>query len=319
MISLQSFLIDNPCRYTIDNSQLKRVGLRGNLRHNEPLSEHTSWRVGGPAQWFYEPADVLDLAHFMQQLPDDIPVFWLGLGSNLLVRDGGIPGVVILTAGLLNEIKLLDDNILRVEAGVSCAKLARFAARACGLGGTEFLAGIPGSFGGALAMNAGAWGKETWSFVQGVETLNRQGQSRKRQVTDYEIGYRRVKGPENEWFVAATLQLSPASEEGKAKIQALLKERNEKQPIGLPSCGSVFRNPPGDYAARLIEEAGWKGHCEGGACVSEKHANFIINCNQATAADIESLIEQIKASIEQKYSISLIPEVRIVGDDIQTY
>jgi UDP-N-acetylmuramate dehydrogenase len=300
----QSFLIYNPC---------SDVGLRGNLRHNEPLSEHTSWRVGGPAQCFYEPADVLDLAHFMQQLPDELPVFWLGLGSNLLVRDGGIPGVVILTAGLLNEIKLLDDNILHVEAGVSCAKLARFAARA-GLGGMEFLAGIPGTFGGALAMNAGAWGKETWSFVQEVETLNRQGQSRKRQVTDYEIGYRRVKGPENEWFVAATLQLSPASEEGKTKIQALLKERNEKQPIGLPSCGSVFRNPPGDYAARLIEEAGWKGHSEGGAGVSEKHANFIINCNHATAADIESLIVQIKASIEQKYNISLIPEVRIVGD-----
>ncbi|RKZ52828.1 MAG: UDP-N-acetylenolpyruvoylglucosamine reductase [Candidatus Parabeggiatoa sp. nov. 3] len=307
MTSNQSVLIYNPCSY---------VGLRGNLRHNEPLSEHTSWRVGGPAQWFYEPADVLDLAHFMQQLPDDIPVFWLGLGSNLLVRDGGIPGVVILTAGLLNEIKLLDDNTLRVEAGVSCAKLARFVARARCFGGTEFLAGIPGTFGGALAMNAGAWGKETWSFVQEVETLNRQGQPRSRQVTDYEIGYRRVKGPENEWFVAATLQLSPTSEEGKAKIQALLKERNEKQPIGLPSCGSVFRNPPGDYAARLIEQAGWKGRCEGGACVSEKHANFIINCNNALAADIESLIEQIKASIEQKYSISLIPEVRIVGVDI---
>jgi UDP-N-acetylmuramate dehydrogenase len=307
MTSLESFLINTP-----DTSQLKRVGLRGTLRHNEPLSKHTSWRVGGPAEWFYEPADILDLAHFMQQLPEDIPIFWLGLGSNLLVRDGGIPGVVILTAGLLNEIKLLEDNKVRVEAGVSCAKLARFAARV-DLGGTEFLAGIPGSFGGALAMNAGAWGQETWAYVQEVETLDEQGRHFHRQVTDYEVSYRHVKGPENEWFVAATLQLSPASEEAKAKIQRLLKERNEKQPIGLPSCGSVFRNPPGDYAARLIEAAGWKGHCEGGACVSEKHANFIINSHDARAAEIESLIEKIQCSIEEKYSIRLIPEVRIVG------
>lgn len=291
------------------------VGLRGKLRHNEPMSEHTSWRVGGPAQWFYEPADVADLARFMPQLPNDIPVFWLGLGSNLLVRDGGIAGVVIITAGLLNEIKLLDKKTLYIEAGVSCAKVARLAARA-GLTGSEFLAGIPGTFGGALAMNAGAWGGETWSLVQSVETLDRQGQQHSRKITDYKIGYRRVKGPKNEWFIAATLQLSPNSEleDGSAKIKALLKQRSDKQPMGLPSCGSVFSNPPGDYAARLIEQAGWKGRREGGASVSEKHANFIINHNAATAADIESLIEQIRASVEQTYGINLTPEVQIVGE-----
>jgi UDP-N-acetylmuramate dehydrogenase len=292
------------------------IGLRGTLRHNEPMSKHTSWRVGGPAQWFYEPADVEDLAQLLQQVPENVPVFWLGLGSNLLVRDGGIRGIVILTAGLLAGIELLNDNTLYVETGVSCAKMARFAARA-NLTGTEFLAGIPGTFGGALAMNAGAWGGTTWSLVRGLETLDRKGQRHRRQITDYEIGYRHVFGPKNEWFIAASLQLSPnPKKDGIAKIQALLEQRNEKQPIGLPSGGSVFRNPPGNYAARLIEEAGWKGRCQGGACVSEKHANFIINHKGATATDIENLMEQIKADIAQNYGISLITEIHIVGEPV---
>ncbi|MDM8561938.1 UDP-N-acetylmuramate dehydrogenase, partial [Candidatus Marithioploca araucensis] len=200
---------------------------------------------------------------------------------------------------------------------VSSAKLARFAARA-GLSGTEFLAGIPGTFGGALAMNAGAWGKNTWSLVQSIETLNQRGQRYHRQITDYEINYRSVKGPKNEWFVAATLQLTSSSvEESFAKIKSLLKKRNETQPIGLPSCGSVFRNPQGDYAARLIEQAGWKGKGKGGVYVSEKHANFIINHTATTAADIESLIEQIRTSVKQKYGIHLIPEVFMVGEFIE--
>jgi len=257
---------------------------------------------------------VEDLAKLLQQLPENIPVFWIGLGSNLLVRDGGIRGIVILTAGLLNRIELLNDNTLYVEAGMSCAKLARFAARA-NLTGTEFLAGIPGTFGGALAMNAGAWGGTTWSLVCGLETLDRKGQRHCRQITDYEIGYRQVLGPKNEWFIAASLQLSPnPKKDGMAKIQTLLEQRNKKQPIGLPSGGSVFRNPPENYAARLIEEAGWKGQCHGGACVSEKHANFIINRQNATATDIETLIEQIKADIAQNYGINLITEIHIVGE-----
>jgi UDP-N-acetylmuramate dehydrogenase len=215
---------------------------------------------------------------------------------------------------LLNEITLLTDNRLYVEVGVSCAKVARFAARS-GLTGTEFLAGIPGTFGGALSMNAGAWGWETWSLVRGVETLDRQGQAHRRQVTDYRVTYREVNGPKDEWFIAATLQLLPDNDgEGKTTIQALLKQRNDKQPMGLPTCGSVFRNPAGDYAARLIEEAGWKGRGVGGASVSEKHANFIINHNSATAADIEQLIEQIRADIKQRYGVNLIPEVHLIGE-----
>ncbi len=316
------------------NKPIKTIGLRGTLRQDEPMSKHTSWRVGGPAQWFYEPADVEDLAQFLKQIPSMLkfssknlnlfeaslePIFWLGLGSNILIRDGGIRGIVILTAGLLDDIKLLNDNTLYIEAGVSSAKVARFAARA-DLTGTEFLAGIPGTFGGALAMNAGAWGGDTWSLVQSLETLDRQGNYHQRQVTDYEIGYRRVKGPKDEWFIAATLQLSHnPKKDGQKKIQALLKQRSEKQPIGLPNCGSVFRNPPDDYAARLIEEAGWKGNCIGGACVSEKHANFIINQKGATAADIENLIEQIRASVAKKYGINLKLEVHIIGEAVSNF
>jgi len=305
-------------------------GLRGKLRQNEPLAKHTTWRVGGLSEWFYQPADVLDLAHFLQQLPLNIPVFWMGLGSNLLIRDGGIPGVVIHTAGLLNTLKLLENTNkgtqIYLEAGVSCAKLARFAARQ-GLSGSEFLAGIPGTLGGALTLNAGAWGQNIWTLVTQVETLNRQGQRQQRTPQDYEIGYRQVHltpesktclgllENENEWFTAATLQLTTntAVAENQAKIKALLQKRNETQPIGLPSGGSVFRNPPGDYAGRLIEQAGWKGRHLGGAYVSEKHANFIINQKHATAKDIETLIENIRESIQTKYGINLIPEVHIVG------
>lgn len=289
--------------------------LRGKLKQHESLAKHTTWRVGGTAEWFYEPADVIDLARFMQQLPADTPVFWLGLGSNLLVRDGGIPGVTILTAGLLNDIKLIDEQLIYVEAGVSCAKLARFAARH-NLTGTEFLAGIPGTMGGALAMNASAWGNHTWSLVKQVETLDRQGQRQQRPVNDYKIGYRQVTGPPNEWFIATILRLTQYSglvEERQARVRALLTKRNDTQPIGLPSCGSVFRNPSGDYAGRLIEQAGWKGKVLGGAQVSEKHANFIINGGRATATDIEALIEQIRESVQQNYGIELITEVHIVG------
>jgi len=292
--------------------------LRGQLRHNEPLAKYTTWRVGGPAQWLYEPADLTDLMAFLPRVPDSLPLFWLGLGSNLLIRDGGIRGVVIATSGVLNEIKVLDNNLLRVEAGVSCAKVARVTARE-NLGGAEFLAGIPGTMGGALAMNAGAWGGETWQLVQTVETLDKTGTLRQRTPQDYEIGYRSVKSHFNEWFVAATLQLIPnVDSSGQERIKELLARRNATQPIGLPSCGSVFRNPPGDYAARLIEQDGWKGYRLGGAGVSEKHANFIINENQATASEIESLIAKIQTSVAEHFGVHLVCEVKIVGEVAKT-
>ncbi len=286
---------------------------RGRLRRNEPMARHTSWRVGGPAQKFYEPVSVVDLAAFLAELPVDEPLFWLGLGSNLLVRDGGLPGTVIVTTGLLNTVERLDAKRLRAEAGVACAKVARFAARAA-LTGAEFLAGIPGTMGGALAMNAGAFGGETWNVVERVETLDRAGQHRERLPADYRIGYRQASGPADEWFIAAHLRLeSGDTGESSRRIRELLKRRSDTQPTGQASCGSVFRNPPGDYAARLIEASGLKGRRIGGACVSEKHANFIVNTGGATAADIESLIREVAATVERVHGVRLAPEVNIVG------
>ncbi len=287
---------------------------RGTLKLNEPMARHTSWRVGGPAERYYEPAELDDLADFLAQLPDNEPLTWVGLGSNLLVRDGGIRGTVIMTSGLLKEIELLDEGLVRAEAGVACAKVARFCARHH-LVGAEFLAGIPGTMGGALAMNAGAFGGETWQHVVAVETIDSRGGRHLRQPEEFRIGYRRVVGVTGEWFVAAHLHLQRGdTEAATARIKELLERRGATQPIGLPSCGSVFRNPEGDHAARLIEACGLKGRCIGGACVSEKHANFIINTGTATAADIEALIGQVAAEVECRHGVQLVREVHIIGE-----
>ncbi len=290
--------------------------LRGIMRNEEPMARHTTWRVGGPAQRFYEPADSRDLAALLQTLPVDEPLFWLGMGSNLLVRDGGIRGTVIHTTNRLAGLERLEGNRIRVEAGVPCAKVARFCARQR-LTGAEFLAGIPGTMGGALKMNAGAFGGETWPLVREVETVDRRGVQRQRTPEEYAVGYRSVCGPEGEWFTAATLQLgSGDTERGQQRIRELLEQRSATQPTSQANAGSVFRNPPGDYAARLIEAAGLKGTCIGGACVSEKHANFIINSGSATAADIEMLIERVAAVVQQELGVELQREVHIVGEKL---
>jgi UDP-N-acetylmuramate dehydrogenase len=289
------------------------AALRGELLLDEPMSRHTTWRVGGPAERFYKPADLDDLALFLSGLPADEPLFWLGLGSNLLVRDGGIRGTVVYTTNLLAGMARLEGNIIRAEAGVPCAKVARFCARE-GLVGVEFLAGIPGTMGGALAMNAGAFGGETWEKVAAVETLDRNGRRHLRRPDEYEVGYRHVRGPEGEWFVAAHLKLEGGdTESGQQCIRELLDKRGTSQPTKEANAGSVFRNPDGDHSARLIESCGLKGRCIGKACVSEKHANFIINTGGATAAEIEALIDEVAATVKQQTGIQLEREVRIVG------
>ena len=289
------------------------VDPRGELRLEERLAAHTSWRVGGPADRFYLPADLDDLVNFLATLPETEPVFWLGLGSNLLVRDGGITGTVICTRGRLKEIRWLSDDLAYVEAGVPCAHVARFSAERQ-LTGAEFLAGIPGTMGGALAMNAGAFGGETWSRVERVLTVDRHGRVRARVPGDFTVGYRSVEGPPGEWFVAAELRLDRGDgQESRDKIKSLLARRNETQPTNQPSCGSVFRNPEGDFAARLIEASGLKGYCIGGACVSEKHANFIINTGTATARDIEALIDHVHAEVSRQQGRDLVRECKIVG------
>lgn len=288
-------------------------GLRGELRHNEPMSRHTSWRVGGPARVWYRPADLDDLCVFLSDVPHDEDIVWLGLGSNLLVRDGGVAGTVIATLGVLGEMSLLDETTLRVEAGVTCAKVARFGA-SHGLTGGEFLAGIPGTIGGALAMNAGAFGGETWNSVVAVETVDRHGGLRVRDPEDFRVGYRHVEAPDGEWFVAANFRFVPGeADQSRNRIKELLAQRGATQPTQMPSCGSVFRNPPGDHAARLIEACGLKGYCIGNACVSEKHANFIVNTGGARAADIEALITHVRCQVEQQQGVRLLPEVRVVG------
>ena len=293
--------------------------MKGKLLSNEKLAKYTSWRVGGPADRFYIPFDRQDLCEFIAALPASEPVFWMGLGSNLLVRDGGIRGTVINTKGRLKDMKLAEDGSVYVEAGVPCALVARFCAEQ-GLIGAEFLAGIPGTIGGALKMNAGAFGGETWSIVKQVEMIDGAGKLSHRHPSDFNVSYRSVKNFENEWFLSCHLQLPQGDTvESQQKIKGLLEKRGKTQPTNQPSCGSVFKNPEGDFAARLIEQAGLKGVAIGGACVSEKHANFIVNTGNASAADIEDLIHTIQNKVKEHQGVELQTEVCMVGErDVET-
>lgn len=290
--------------------------LRGTLSRDVPMRKYTSWRTGGVAERMYQPADLEDLLVFLRGLSADEPLYAVGLGSNLLVRDGGLQGTVLLLHGTLSALHLELDGSIYAEAGVPGAKLARFAAKH-DLQGAEFFAGIPGTLGGMLAMNAGCYGSETWEKVLRVQTVNRHGQVHVRTAADYEIGYRHValRETSEEWFVAAWLQFPRGKGESAWRdIKALLSKRIASQPLNLPNAGSVFRNPEGDHAARLIEHCGLKGMRVGGAQVSVKHANFIVNTGTASAADIEDLILKVQAEVQEQTGIKLHPEVRIVGE-----
>lgn len=283
------------------------------------MARHVSWRAGGPAARLYRPADTDDLAVFLSQLPAQEPVLFVGLGSNLLVRDGGFPGTVVLThaTGLRAEVS---EGRVYAGAGVASPKVARAAARH-GLAGAEFLAGIPGTVGGALAMNAGCYGSETWDVVALAVTVDRAGRVRTRAAAEFDTGYRHCALPgrrfgEDEWFVAAWFELAAGDAAvSTARIRELLARRVATQPLELPNAGSVFRNPEGDHAARLIEACGLKGLERGGARVSERHANFIVNPRGAArAADIEGLIGTIRTRVLERTGVDLHPEVRIVGE-----
>ncbi|MBI1887465.1 MAG: UDP-N-acetylmuramate dehydrogenase [Nitrosomonadales bacterium] len=314
--------------------------LRGEMRYDVPMCKHTSWRAGGTVQRMYQPADLDDLLAFMRQLPADEPLVAVGLGSNLLVRDGGLRGTVLLLHGALSGLCMEEDGRVYAEAGVPGAKLARFAALH-NLRGAEFFAGIPGTVGGMLAMNAGCYGSEIWQKVLRVQTVNRRGELHLRTPDQYEIGYRSVKriwdlgfrslegtsqadsakskiqDPKSseEFFVAAWLKFEQGDgAAARQEIRELLSKRSASQPLNLPNAGSVFRNPPGEHAARLIQQCGLKGRCIGGAQVSEKHANFIVNTGGATAADIENLINEVRETVLRQTGIELHPEVRIVGE-----
>ena len=292
-------------------------GVRGELRRREPLARHTSWRCGGAADAAFIPADREDLAAFVRQIAATEPLTVIGLGSNLLVRDGGVRGTVILMHAALNELGF-DGERLRAEAGVASPKVSRYAALH-GRGEAEFLSGVPGTVGGALAMNAGCYGGETWRHVAQVEVLTRQGDFERRSPEDYAIGYRSVVsrgGQRDVAFTAAWFAFPPGNgANARRRIKALLSRRIATQPLNLPNAGSVFRNPEGDHAARLIENCGLKGYAIGGASVSEKHANFIVNAEgRASAADVEALIGHVRDVVLHRTGVDLEPEVRIIGE-----
>ncbi|MGZ8982889.1 MAG: UDP-N-acetylmuramate dehydrogenase [Methylotenera sp.] len=286
----------------------------GKLLLNEPMARYTSWRVGGKADRLYIPAGLDDLCQFLQSLDVAEPIYFIGLGSNLLIRDGGIRGTVVLMHNVLTDLRM-DGDLVYAEAGVTCAKLAKFCAKEARQG-AEFFAGIPGTVGGALAMNAGCYGSETWRVVSRVTTVNRQGQLNTRDAAEFVVSYRHVEMPvADEWFVAAWIKLAAGdAHESAQKIKALLAERLFSQPLNLPSAGSTFRNPAGDHAARLIEASGLKGYTIGGAQVSEKHANFIVNIGGANALDIELLIKHMRETVLAQHGVALQQEVKVIGE-----
>ena len=304
----------------------RNIALRGILRRGVPMKEHTSWRAGGCARQAYVPADLDDLSVFLKTLPPHEQIHFIGLGSNTLVRDGGLDGTVILVQGALDAMRVMDGIAIYAEAGVASPKLARFAI-AEGFSGAEWLAGVPGTVGGALAMNAGCYGSETWKHVHSAHTIARDGTLRLRPHTDFEIGYRHcaLAAPttvlgRDEWFVAAEFAFAKGSViEARTSMKQWLERRAATQPLGLPNAGSVFRNPEADHAARLIESCGLKGKRIGGAEVSTKHANFIVNPGAtASAADIENLMVEIQATVERTCGVRLEREVRIIGNPATT-
>ena len=289
----------------------------GELLLQESLADYTTWRAGGIAKALYKPTGIPDLAVFLKQLPENERILWLGLGSNSLIKDLGFSGTVILTQGCLNTIELIGDDLIRVEAGVSCAKMARFGARNNLVGG-EFWAGIPGTMGGALRMNAGCFNGETWQSVVDVETMTRNGEIRRRKPSEFNVSYRHVTGlSEEEWFISATCRMVCGEKDKSLQlIKELLEHRAQTQPTSEYNCGSVFKNPTGTYAAKLIESCGLKGFSLGGAKVSTKHANFIINHEGiASALDIEQLIQHVRKTVLEKTSIELLHEIHILGDE----
>lgn len=293
---------------------MTQVEAKSQLLKNEPLARYTSWRVGGAADRVFVAENLGELQAFMRTLDHAEPVYFIGLGSNLLVRDGGVRGTVIVMHQALSDLRM-DGKFIYAEAGVTCGKVARFSATEAKQG-AEFLAGIPGTIGGALAMNAGCYGSETWNIVHQVLTIDRGGETHVRNESEFIPSYRHVEMPmPDEWFLGAWFKLDDGNAEiGQQKIKQLLATRLASQPLNLPSAGSTFRNPHGDFAARLIEASGLKGYQIGGAQVSPKHANFIVNVGDCTALDIELLIRHMKDVVLDKQGVALQQEVRVIGE-----
>jgi len=286
--------------------------VKGKLSKNISLKDYNSWKIGGSAEFFFEPQDVYDLQSFLL-LQKDLDITFLGNGSNVLVRDGGVEGCVICLKNTLKEYKILENGEFIFEAGLSCMKIAQITAKE-NFTGLEFLCGIPGSLGGALAMNAGCYGGNIWENISTVNIIDKNGNISCKNKKEFDIGYRNVNLKENNFFISANfiLQKNKLSN-SMEKIKKFLEDRRVKQPTGLPSCGSVFKNPNNMYAANLIDSLGLKGYKIGGAYISKKHANFIISEKNTKSDDIEKLIDFIQKKVYQKKNIFLETEVKFIG------
>ena len=288
----------------------RELAALGELRADEPLARHVTLGVGGPARWFFRPGDRAALVAAMRLAPADVPILPLGRGSNLLPPDEGFPGLV-LDMGELANLRVAGREI-EAEAGVRMGRLARAAAEA-GLAGLEFMATVPGDVGGGVAMNAGAFGQEVADTLQWAEVVLRGGETRRLDARELDMGYRRARLPDGALVMAAGFALtSDAPEAIRERMRSMRQRRGATQPLAQPNCGSVFKNPDGDYAARLIEAAGLKGLCIGGARISEVHANFIVNEGGATSADVRALIARAQAEVAARFGVRLEPEVRIL-------
>lgn len=288
------------------------TGLRGNLRHDVPLAPLTWFRVGGPAEQLFQPADADDLAAFLAATPAEIPVLPMGVASNMLIRDGGIAGVVVRFGGPLAKV-VVDGTTLIAGAGALDQRVAQEAQRA-GLAGIEFMIGIPGTIGGAVRMNAGAFGGETRERLVWAEALDRQG--RLHRLSNAELGftYRHSALPADWIVVRAAFALEPGDAAAiKARMAAIKAEREAAQPLRVATGGSTFKNPPGQRAWQLIDEAGCRGLTRGAAMVSDKHCNFLINTGGATAADLEALGETVQAQVLARSGIRLEWEIKRLG------
>lgn len=287
--------------------------LRGRLTGDAPLGELTWFRVGGPAEVLFEPADEDDLAAFLRRVPSHIPLTVIGLGSNLLVRDGGVPGIVVRLGRAFADIAVEGGCRLRVGAAAADVKVARAAADA-GVAGLAFLRGIPGTVGGALRMNAGAYGREIADVFVAARALDRAGTAHRLGPAEMGFAYRHTEAPADLLFVEALLQGKPGERAAiLAEMDRISAERGETQPVNTRTGGSTFANPPGQKAWELIDRAGCRGLRIGGAQVSEKHCNFLINTGDATAADLEELGETVRARVRESCGVELHWEIRRIG------
>jgi UDP-N-acetylmuramate dehydrogenase len=286
--------------------------LRGRLMANVSLAESAWFRVGGPAQVLFMPDDEQDLGYFLAQLSPDVPLMVLGAASNVIIRDGGIPGVVVRLGGKFGEVKIEDGHCVRAGTGLLDARVSR-AARDAGVAGLEFLSGIPGGIGGALRMNAGAYGGETKDILIEARGVGRKGQTRTFSNADMGYSYRHSSAPEDVIFTEALFQ-GRAGEVAQisAAMDDIARKRKASQPPNK-TCGSTFKNPPGGKAWQLIDAAGCRGLKVGGAQVSELHCNFLINLGSATAADIETLGETVRRRVKESSGIELEWEIKRIG------